>query len=113
MGTATQPLSAGVHSTGPYHGVTVVDSESGAKGILGNSTTGVYGVSASGYAGGFSGDVYVSGGLGVGRPSPSAVLDVADVVRVRSSEGRPGSSSPARGRAPPSIHLPEPAAECA
>jgi hypothetical protein len=83
MGMATNPHSVGVYGFGPYQGVAGLNSVTNAMGVLGVSSTGVYGYSPSGYAGNFSGDVHVSGKLGVGRDLPTVALDVSDVVRVR------------------------------
>ena len=74
-GVATAPHSTGVLGEGPYHAVKGVNTTSGAQGILGVGSVGVYGYAdEGGYAGQFSGRVYVSERLGVGTIHPQNAL---------------------------------------
>ncbi|MEA3409318.1 MAG: hypothetical protein U9Q95_03120, partial [Candidatus Eisenbacteria bacterium] len=74
-GVATAPHSVGVLGESPYHAIKGVNTASGAQGILGVGSVGVYGYAEEGgYAGQFSGRVYVSDRLGVGTMIPQNAL---------------------------------------
>jgi hypothetical protein len=71
----------GVYGTGPNYGVYGVSSSGyGVYGFSGNGQ-GVTGASMSGYAGYFSGNVYVSGQISTGGPKPFKIDNPLDPAR--------------------------------
>ena len=76
-GVGTSPFSVGVLGEGPYHGVRGVNTNTGAEGILGVGSTGIYGAADTpGKAGHFAGDVLISQDLSVGTLDNEARLTV-------------------------------------